>query len=199
MARSPGSSTSSSSGSARRPSASPPRCRGKAENEAEDLLPQVRPEDLTKFGLIPEFIGRLPLIASVSKLDQAALVQILTEPRNALVKQYQKLFEIDGVELEFTDDAIAAIADKAMERGTGARGLRAIIEEVLLHVMYDVPSRGDVAKVVVTSEVVERRRHPDAGPARGQAEEEVGLAALCSDDSGSSGEVRARRPTYPWA
>src|SRR5687767_14675023 len=128
--------------------------RGKEERDDEDLLQQVRPEDLTKFGLIPEFIGRLPLIASVSKLDQAALIQILTEPRNALVKQYQKLFEIDGVELEFTVDAIAAIADHAMERGTGARGLRAIIEEVLLHVMYDVPSRGDVAKVIVTGEVV---------------------------------------------
>ena len=129
--------------------------RGQAEREADDLLAQVRPEDLTKFGLIPEFIGRLPLIASVSKLDQAALVQILTEPRNALVKQYQKLFDLDGVELEMTEDAIYAIADKAMERGTGARGLRAIIEEVLLHVMYDVPSRGDVAKVVITREVVD--------------------------------------------
>nr|WP_246284255.1 ATP-dependent Clp protease ATP-binding subunit ClpX [Nocardioides perillae] len=128
--------------------------RGQAERDADDLLAQVRPEDLTKFGLIPEFIGRLPLIASVNKLDQAALVQILTEPRNALVKQYQKLFELDGVELEFTDDAITAIADSAMERGTGARGLRAIIEEVLLHVMYDVPSRGDIAKVVVTGDVV---------------------------------------------
>jgi ATP-dependent Clp protease ATP-binding subunit ClpX len=128
--------------------------RGKEERDADDLLAQVRPEDLTKFGLIPEFIGRLPLIASVSKLDQEALVQILTQPRNALVKQYQKLFELDGVQLEFTEDAIAAIADNAMERGTGARGLRAIIEEVLLHVMYDVPSRGDVAKVIVTREVV---------------------------------------------
>jgi ATP-dependent Clp protease ATP-binding subunit ClpX len=129
--------------------------RGQAERDADDLLAQVRPEDLTKFGLIPEFIGRLPLIASVSPLDQDALVQILTEPRNALVKQYKKLFDLDGVELEFTDDAVAAIADKALERGTGARGLRAIIEEVLLHVMYDVPSRGDVEKVVVTKEVVE--------------------------------------------
>jgi len=128
--------------------------RGEAEREAEDLLSQVRPEDLTKFGLIPEFIGRLPLIASVSKLDQEALVQILTEPRNALIKQYQKLFELDEVELEFTPEAITAIADKAMERGTGARGLRAIIEEVLLHAMYDVPSRGDIAKVIVTEEVI---------------------------------------------
>ncbi|GGO87983.1 ATP-dependent Clp protease ATP-binding subunit ClpX [Nocardioides phosphati] len=128
--------------------------RGQEEREAQDILSLVRPEDLTKFGLIPEFIGRLPLIASVSKLDEPALVQILTEPKNALVKQYQRLFEIDGVELEFTDDAIQAIATKALERGTGARGLRAIIEETLLYVMYDVPSRGDVAKVIVTGEVV---------------------------------------------
>ncbi|MDF9716868.1 ATP-dependent Clp protease ATP-binding subunit ClpX [Nocardioides sp. ChNu-153] len=128
--------------------------RGESEREADDLLAQVRPEDLTKFGLIPEFIGRLPLIASVKKLDNEALVQILTEPKNALVKQYQKLFELDGVELEFTDEAVQAIADKALERGTGARGLRAIIEETLLHAMYDVPSRGDVATVVVTQESV---------------------------------------------
>ncbi len=128
--------------------------RGAAEREADDMLSKVRPEDLTKFGLIPEFIGRLPLIASVNKLDQEALIQILTEPRNALVKQYQKLFELDGVELEFTEEAIKAIADNAMERGTGARGLRAIIEEVLLHVMYDVPSRADIGKVIVTGEVV---------------------------------------------
>ncbi len=128
--------------------------RGVEERAAEDLLALVRPEDLTKFGLIPEFIGRLPLIASVNKLDREALVQILTVPRNALVKQYHKLFELDGVELEFTDDAIGAIADRALERGTGARGLRSIIEEVLLLVMYDVPSRGDVAKVIVTEDVV---------------------------------------------
>jgi ATP-dependent Clp protease ATP-binding subunit ClpX len=120
----------------------------------------VRPEDLTKFGLIPEFIGRLPLVASVSKLDREALVQILTEPRNALVKQYEKLFDLDGVELEFTDEAIGAIADKALERGTGARGLRAIIEEVLLHSMYEVPSRGDVARVVVTEESIEGEEPP---------------------------------------
>jgi ATP-dependent Clp protease ATP-binding subunit ClpX len=143
--------------------------RGAAEKEAEDLLELVRPEDLTKFGLIPEFIGRLPLIASVSKLDQEALVQILTEPRNALVKQYQKLFELDGVELEFTEDAIAAIADAALERGTGARGLRAIIEEVLLHVMYDVPSRGDVAKVIVTPGVVLSGEAPTLVPRESEA------------------------------
>ena len=132
-----------------------------AERSEADLLALVRPEDLTKFGLIPEFIGRLPLIASVSKLDRPALVQILTEPRNALVKQYQKLFDLDGVELVFTDDAVEAIADKAMERGTGARGLRAIIEEVLLQVMYDVPSRGDVAKVVVSGAVVTGEEAPE--------------------------------------
>ena len=138
--------------------------RTSAETEADEMFAQVRPEDLVKFGLIPEFIGRLPLIASVNKLDQAALVQILTEPRNALIKQYQKLFELDGVELEFTSGAIDAIADKAMERGTGARGLRAIIEEVLLHVMYDVPSREDIAKVVVTGEVVSDNVNPTLVP-----------------------------------
>ena len=128
--------------------------RDSKEAEVDQMFAQVRPEDLVKFGLIPEFIGRLPLIASVNKLDNEALVQILTEPRNALLKQYQKLFELDGVELEFTDDAVIAIADKAMERGTGARGLRAIIEEVLLNVMYDVPSREDIAKVVINADVV---------------------------------------------
>ncbi len=138
--------------------------RSSNETESDAMFAQVRPEDLVKFGLIPEFIGRLPLIASVNKLDQAALVQILTEPRNALIKQYQKLFDIDGVELEFTDDAVEAIADKAMERGTGARGLRAIIEEVLLNVMYDVPSREDVGKVVVTGEVVSDNVNPTLIP-----------------------------------
>ena len=138
--------------------------RSSAETESDAMFAQVRPEDLVKFGLIPEFIGRLPLIASVNKLDQAALVQILTEPRNALIKQYQKLFDLDGVELEFTEDAVQAIADKAMERGTGARGLRAIIEEVLLNVMYDVPSREDVGKVVVTGEVVSDNVNPTLVP-----------------------------------
>ena len=138
--------------------------RSSNETQVDEMFAQVRPEDLVKFGLIPEFIGRLPLIASVNKLDQAALVQILTEPRNALIKQYQKLFELDGVELEFTDDAVEAIADKAMERGTGARGLRAIIEEVLLNVMYDVPSREDIGKVVVTGEVVSDNVNPTLVP-----------------------------------
>ncbi len=115
---------------------------------------EVMPEDLLKFGLIPEFIGRLPVITTVSQLDREALVRILTEPRNALAKQYERMFEIDGVELEFTPDAVESIADQAILRGTGARGLRAIMEEVLMPVMFDVPSRDDVARVVVTREVV---------------------------------------------
>ncbi|CAN5903599.1 hypothetical protein BH20ACT6_BH20ACT6_06990 [soil metagenome] len=133
-------------------------------DDKDTIYSQVMPEDLLKFGLIPEFIGRLPVIATVDKLDEPALVQILTEPRNALIKQYRKLFELDNVELEFTDDAILAMANQAMLRGTGARGLRAIIEEVLLHVMYEVPSRDDVAKVVVTDEVVLRNVNPTLVP-----------------------------------
>jgi len=114
----------------------------------------VMPEDLMKFGLIPEFIGRLPVITTVSPLDRDALVRILTEPRNALIKQYMRMFEIDGVELEFTPEAVEAVADQALLRGTGARGLRAIMEEVLLPVMFDVPSETDIARVVVTREAV---------------------------------------------
>jgi ATP-dependent Clp protease ATP-binding subunit ClpX len=138
--------------------------RGKAEREASDLFAEVMPEDLLKFGLIPEFIGRLPVITTVSPLDRDALVQILTEPRNALVRQYQRLFEMDGVELELTDDAVAAVADLAMARGTGARGLRAILEEVLLPCMYDVPSRDDVERVVVTDAVVREHALPTLVP-----------------------------------
>jgi ATP-dependent Clp protease ATP-binding subunit ClpX len=125
-----------------------------ASQQNADVYGDVMPEDLMKFGLIPEFIGRLPVITTVSNLDRAALVSILTEPRNALVKQYRRMFEIDGVELEFTDEAIEAIADQAILRNTGARGLRAIMEEVLLPVMFDVPSDDGIARVVVTREVV---------------------------------------------
>ncbi len=121
---------------------------------------EVMPEDLMKFGLIPEFIGRLPVITTVTPLDRDALVSILTQPRNALVKQYQRMFEIDGVELEFEPDALEAVADQALLRGTGARGLRAIMEEVLLPVMFDVPSEDDIARVVVTSEVVRDNVNP---------------------------------------
>jgi ATP-dependent Clp protease ATP-binding subunit ClpX len=120
----------------------------------EDIFSHVMPEDMLKFGMIPEFIGRLPVFTSVAKLDRDALMKVLTEPRNALVKQYQKLFDLDGVELDFTEEALGEIADQALKRGTGARGLRAILEEVLLNVMYDVPSRSDVARVVVTEETV---------------------------------------------
>ena len=115
---------------------------------------QVAPEDLLKFGLIPEFVGRLPVIGAVSNLDKDALVEILVEPKNAVVKQYQRMFELDGVELEMTPDALEAVAEQALLRGTGARGLRAILEEVLLDVMYDVPSRNDVGKCVVDRSVV---------------------------------------------
>ncbi|HRV69631.1 MAG TPA: ATP-dependent Clp protease ATP-binding subunit ClpX [Marmoricola sp.] len=131
-----------------------------ADADADEMFSKVRPEDLVKFGLIPEFIGRLPLIASVNKLDREALIQILTEPKNALVKQYQRLFELDDIELEFTAESIEAIAEKALDRGTGARGLRAIIEEALLNVMYDVPSQPDVAKVIVSRETVSEGASP---------------------------------------
>jgi ATP-dependent Clp protease ATP-binding subunit ClpX len=122
--------------------------------EPEKLYSKVLPEDLLKFGLIPEFIGRLPVIAAVDNLDQDALVSILTEPRNALTKQFERLFEIDGVELEFTRESCDAMAELALARGTGARGLRSIIEHVLQPVMYDIPGREDVAKVIVTAETV---------------------------------------------
>jgi ATP-dependent Clp protease ATP-binding subunit ClpX len=134
--------------------------RSKAEMESSDVFGDTMPEDLIKFGLIPEFIGRLPVMASVTNLDKPSLVKILTEPRNAMVKQYQKLFEMDGVELEFTKTALEAVADQAILRGTGARGLRAIMEEVLLPVMYDIPSRSDVAKVVITEQTVRENVNP---------------------------------------
>ncbi len=137
---------------------------GESKADAEDLLSQVMPEDLMKFGLIPEFIGRLPVVTSTVAVDQAGLIQILTEPKNALTRQYQRLFELDGVELEFDSEALAAIADQALERGTGARGLRAILEEVLLPVMYEVPSREDIARVVVTEAVVVERTAPQMLP-----------------------------------
>ncbi|WP_197380166.1 ATP-dependent Clp protease ATP-binding subunit ClpX [Mycolicibacterium mengxianglii] len=138
--------------------------RSKAEIETQDHFAEVMPEDLIKFGLIPEFIGRLPVVASVTNLDKESLVQILSQPKNALVKQYARLFDMDGVELEFTTDALEAIADQAIHRGTGARGLRAIMEEVLLPVMYDIPSRDDVAKVVVTKETVDDNVLPTIVP-----------------------------------
>ncbi len=134
------------------------------EKDLGSILSKVLPEDLLKFGLIPEFVGRLPLIGAVSNLDKEALVRILVEPKNALVKQYRKFFEFDGVELEFSDDALEAVAEQALLRGTGARGLRAILEEVLLNVMYDLPSRTDVGKCVIDKSVVLEKVNPTLVP-----------------------------------
>ncbi|MFL6516592.1 MAG: AAA family ATPase, partial [Bacillus sp. (in: firmicutes)] len=120
----------------------------------KELLSKVLPEDLLRFGLIPEFIGRLPVIASLEQLDEAALIEILTKPKNALVKQYQKMLEIDDVELQFEEGALTEIAKKAIERKTGARGLRSIIEGIMLDVMFDLPSRDDITKCVITEETV---------------------------------------------
>lgn len=131
-----------------------------ADRNASDVFSNVLPEDLLKFGMIPEFVGRLPVITNVDALDHDALMQILTEPKNALTKQYQKLFELDGVELEFTPEALTAVAEQAIKRGTGARGLRAIMEEVLLTVMFDTPSRKDVARVIINAESVTEQAPP---------------------------------------
>ncbi len=125
-----------------------------------ETLQSVEPSDLVRYGLIPEFVGRLPVIATLDELDQQALVQILREPKNALVKQYQKLFEMEGVELDLRDDALRAVADKAMERQTGARGLRTIIEQVLLETMYELPSLENVSKVVVDESVIAGESEP---------------------------------------
>ena len=138
--------------------------RVRSKHVIEDAFAEVMPEDLLKFGMIPEFVGRLPVITSVHNLDREALIQILTEPRNAFVKQYKRLFELDGVDLEFSQDAIEAIADQALLRGTGARGLRAIMEEVLLSVMFEVPSRKDVEGVVITREAVLENVNPTLVP-----------------------------------
>ena len=124
------------------------------------VLADVEPEDLIKFGLIPEFVGRLPVVATLEELDEAALIQILTEPKNAISKQFKKLFEMEGVELEFRQDALAAIAKKAIKRKTGARGLRTIVESVLLDTMYDLPSLENVSKVVVDESVIEHKSEP---------------------------------------
>ncbi len=130
------------------------------EISQKELLSKVLPEDLLRFGLIPEFIGRLPVIASLEQLDEKALIEILTKPKNALVKQYQKMLELDGVELEFEDGALKEIAKKAIERKTGARGLRSIIEGIMLDVMFDLPSRDDITKCIITNETVAENSLP---------------------------------------
>ncbi len=132
----------------------------KVDEKSPEMLKHVLPEDLLKFGLIPEFVGRLPIIVTLDPLDEEALVRILTEPKNALIKQYQALFAMDGTELEFKDDAVRAIAKEALERKTGARGLRAILETLLLNTMFETPARDDVYKCVVTREVVEKKEQP---------------------------------------
>jgi ATP-dependent Clp protease ATP-binding subunit ClpX len=128
--------------------------RGKSDRQLGDVLAQVQPEDLLKFGLIPEFVGRLPVVATLHDLDEAALMRILVEPKNAIVKQYQKYFELEKVRLKFTDDATAAIAREALKRGTGARGLRAILEDVMLDVMYDLPSIPGLTECVITRDAI---------------------------------------------
>jgi ATP-dependent Clp protease ATP-binding subunit ClpX len=132
----------------------------KGEKKIGEILEQILPVDLLKYGLIPEFVGRLPVIVTLDALDETALVRILTEPRNALVKQYQKFFELDGVQLEFKDEALTAVAKEAIKRNTGARGLRAIFEDIMLEVMYDIPSRGDVTKCVITKEAITNKEEP---------------------------------------
>jgi ATP-dependent Clp protease ATP-binding subunit ClpX len=140
------------------------------DKDVGEILSHVLPEDLLKFGLIPEFVGRLPVLTSVHSLDQDALVKILTEPKNALIKQYKKFFDFDGVELEFAPDALDAIADQSMLRGTGARGLRAILEEVLLNVMYDLPSEENVGRCIINREVVLEKVNPTLVPRKERAE-----------------------------
>lgn len=129
--------------------------------DESDLLKNIQPEDLLKYGLIPEFIGRLPVLVTLEELSKDALVRIITEPKNALIKQYRKLFAMDDVELEVTDDAVEAIAEQALERKTGARGLRGIMEKIMNNIMYELPSRDDVNKCIITRETVEAEKDPE--------------------------------------
>ncbi len=138
--------------------------KSQVERDPGELFAQVLPEDLVKYGMIPEFIGRLPMVGAVRSLDHHALVKILTEPKNSLVKQYSKVFEFEDVELEFTDDGLIAVADQALLRATGARGLRAILEEVLLETMYELPGRDDIGKVVIDAETVNDKVNPTLVP-----------------------------------
>ncbi len=134
--------------------------KAREEKKIGEILNMILPQDLLRYGLIPEFVGRIPIIVTLDALGVGSLVRILTEPKNALVKQYKKLFELDGVDLEFMDDALQSIAEEALHRNTGARGLRAIIEDIMLEVMYDVPARIDITKVVITREVIEKKENP---------------------------------------
>jgi ATP-dependent Clp protease ATP-binding subunit ClpX len=138
--------------------------RSKADRDPGELFAQVQPEDLLKFGMIPEFIGRLPMVGAVRSLDKEALIKILVEPKNSLIKQYRKMFEFEDVELDFTREALEGIADQALVRGTGARGLRAILEEVLLNTMYELPGRSDVGRVVIGADTVTDKVNPTLTP-----------------------------------
>ena len=163
----------------RRHRLSAPRSRAPSASEnIGKVLAEVEPEDLIKFGLIPEFVGRLPVVATLEELDEAALVKILTEPKNAITKQFRKLFEMEDVELEFRPDALAAIARKALKRKTGARGLRTIVESVLLDTMYDLPSLENVSKVVVDESVIEHKSEPY-----------LIYAATCAADAGEGSDA----------
>ncbi|MEG0378674.1 MAG: ATP-dependent Clp protease ATP-binding subunit ClpX, partial [Eubacterium sp.] len=130
------------------------------EKDDEAILETIEPQDLLKYGLIPEFIGRIPVIATLGKLNEEALISILTEPKNALIKQYKKMFEIEGVKLEFEKDALKAIAKKALANGTGARGLRGIIEGIMIDIMFEIPSEDNISKVIITKDVVEQLEEP---------------------------------------
>ena len=132
----------------------------KESQDMSEMLAQVEPEDLLKYGLIPEFVGRLSITATLSELDVDSLVKVLTEPKNALVKQYKKLFEFENVKLKFSDGAISAIAEKAYKRKTGARGLRSILEDIMLDIMYDLPSSEDIEEVIISEEVISKREQP---------------------------------------
>ncbi|MEK6734560.1 MAG: ATP-dependent Clp protease ATP-binding subunit ClpX, partial [Pseudomonadota bacterium] len=134
--------------------------KGKKDKKINDVLHKVEPEDLNKYGLIPEFIGRLPVIATLDDLDEAALIKILTEPKNALIKQYKKLFEMENVELRILDEALEGIVKKAIERKTGARGLRAILESLLLEAMYELPSSNEISEIIIDEEVVLGKKKP---------------------------------------
>ncbi|MCI6375811.1 MAG: AAA family ATPase, partial [Clostridiales bacterium] len=155
-----------------------------------EVLADIRPEDLLKFGLIPEFVGRLPIIVTLDNLDEDALVRILTEPRNALVRQYKRLVEMDGVELDFEDAALRAIAEKAIARKSGARGLRAIIEDALMGTMFELPSRGDVSRVVVTEDTITKNQEPTLVP--GEPKRKLVSGKVRRDGSEAAA---ARRPS----
>src|SRR5881398_1840752 len=154
--------------------------RSKANKDTGEMFEEVLPEDLVEYGLIPEFIGRLPVISVIHQLSKADLVQILTEPRNALVKQFQRFFQFDGIELVFADEALHSVADKALERETGARGLRSILEETLLDVQFELPSRRDVKKCVVTKETIEKGLRPTLVT---EAAKEVGLDEIVEESA----------------